>query len=76
MTINFLTQRKLEDFIRSHAKRTSFSVVIFTAEYGTSIKVSGGQKQHHVPIPNGDRASDTLADVNCIIKENGFLISS
>jgi len=69
MALNFLPQVKLEDFIRSHVKGTTFAAKVRSFDYGTFVEVSTGSKTYNVSIPKGDKPSDTLQDVVAIIKE-------
>ncbi len=82
MAINFLTQRKLEDFTRSFLKGTPFTARISNRSDGTFIEVIANPgsvesiftRLFNVSIPKGDKPNDTLLDVTCIIKENGGLL--
>lgn len=79
MALNFLTQVKLEDFIRSHIKGTTFATKISNRSVGTVIEVIARPdsiesillRTYNVTIPKGDKPSDTLQDVVAIIKEQG-----
>lgn len=79
MALNFLSQVKLENFVRSYIKGTTFAAKVRSLDYGTFIEVIARPDSHesillrtyNVTIPKGDKPSDTLQDVVAIIKGQG-----